>query len=497
MAENELPVIEQIQNKIDIIDPIKFFKHVKILDATSNQIINYQMWPHLEYIIRAIYRFPLVIILKAKQIGVSWTLAGIGCHLCYKTATNVIEISKGEDQAVDLLGKSKFLESQLPEHLRLKKDHTGAYLVHFEKTHSRIHTLPSTQDAGLGETGSIVFWDENEFHPYAKENWGHLKPTIDAGAKGVVVSTADPTTLDSHFKILYRGARKGSFYPIEGVNLMVNEGEEVGDNGFFPIFVGYDCRPGRDEEWYEAVKKTYYMEWQFKADYPRTEEEALSPISGRVVFDPPTLQKLQNEALEAEVRQGVVHIFHNPRMIQYIAGVDMAEGRGGDYSVLWIEGRDGLSRELCAVIHSNHILPDTFAYMSYELLKEYHFPRVIGGADAFGSRFLEDLVVLGYDRGKIYCSDEKREKLGYQETGKTRDKDIVEIERALRNGLKIHYKPAIKEFFAFQWKGSRAEAAEGSHDDLVMAACRANYGFTEYKVGSQKITVTYPNSWRG
>ena len=177
----------------------------------------------------------------------------------------------------------------------------------------------------------------------------------------------------------------------------------------------------------------------------------------------------------------------------------MAEGRGGDYSVLWIEGKDGLSRELVAVIHSNHILPDTFAYMSYELLKEYFTPRVIGGADAFGTRFLEDLVVHGYDKGKIYRTDPKKDKLGYIESGKTREKDILELERAVRGGLKIHFIPAIKEMFAFQYndKNSRAEAAEGSHDDLVMAACKANFGFLNYRSDSSKISVTFPSSWRG
>ena len=498
-----MDILDQILEKIDTINPLEFFKHVKLLDATSNQIVSYEMWPHLEYVIKAIYKWPLVIILKPKQVGISWTIGGIAVHWCYKTATNVVEISKGEDQAIDLLAKSKFIESQLPKYLQLEKDHNDAHLVHFKNKHSRIHTLPSTHDAGLGETGSIVFCDENEFHPYAKENWGHLKPLVDAGGRCVVVSTVDPTTLDSHFKILYRGARKGKrIYPIPGVNLMVNEGEVPGDNGFFPIFLGRDVRPGRTDEWFEEVKKTYYLDWQFRADYPQTEDEALSPITGRTVFDVATLQQLQREALkEEELRQGVTHIFHRPKVgVQYMAGVDMAEGRGGDYSVLWIEGREGLSRELVAVIHSNHVLSDTFSYMSYELLKEYFSPKVIGGADAFGSRFLEDLVVHGYDRGKIYSSDKKREKLGYQETAKSREKDLLELERAIRNGLIIHYHPALEELFAFQWKetksGSRAEAAEGSHDDLAIAACKANFGFLEYKTGNTIKTV-YPKYWRG
>jgi len=477
---DELSVIEQIGQKIDILDPLKFFEHVKILDATTNQIIKYEMWPHLVEFIKAIFKHKQVIVLKSKQVGISWTLAAMALWWCYKMGGNVVMISKGENEAVELLRKAKFIYSQLPKWLQLETLQAGAEQISFKSKYSRIHTLPSTEYAGVGETASLVIWDENEFHPNDKENWAHLKPTIDAGAHGIVVSTADPTTLDSHFKILWREAR-------------------AGNNNFYPIFIPWDAVPNRDVGWLERVKRDYYLEWQFRADYPETEEDALSPITGRTVFDPATLQKLQREALkEEEIRQGVIYIYHKPKIgIQYIAGADIAEGRGGDYSVVWIEGRDGLSRELVVVIHTNRILSDTFALMSYELLKEYYFPRVICGADGWSAPFLRDLVALGYDRGKIYCSDKKKEKLGYQETEKTRNMDIIQLEIAIRGGVKIHYMPAIKECFAFQYaENGRMEVASGSHDDLVMAACKANFGFTNYKYANQGIKVTYPNTRR-
>jgi len=505
MEVKELPIVEQISEKLEISDPINFFKHVKILDATTNQIIPYKMWPHLEYLIKAIYKWPLVIVLKAKQIGFSWTIGGIAVDWCGKIGTNVIEISKGEDQAADLLAKSKFIEENLPKHLQHERDKDGTFLIHFKNKQSRIHTVASTITAGLGETASLVVGDEHEFHPYGKENWAHLKATIDAGAHCVLGSTADPTNIDSNFKILYRGAREGmgDYYPVEGVNLMVNEGEVPGPNGFFPIFIGYDCRLDRDEEWYERTEKTYDLPHQFRANYPKTEAEALSPILGRTIFDGVSLQRMQQNAIkEEEIRQGVIHIFLRPELgVQYMVGVDMAEGRGGDSSVLWIEGMRGLRRELYAVIHSNYVLPDAFAFMSYELLKEYFNPRIIGGATPFEKEFYDYLIALGYDRGKIFSSDKKREKLGYQESGYKGDKRaelLVWMEASIRGNMQIHYIPAIKEFFAFQYaENGRMEVASGSHDDLVMAACKANFGFKEYKVGSVGKSGSYSKTWRG
>lgn len=485
----EVAVEQQLNDYIDAsINPLKFFEHIKILDSTTNAIIPYIMWPHLKYVIRAIYTFPLVIILKSKQVGISWTIAGISRHLCYKTATNVLDLSSGKDAAADLLRKSRFIDTYLPKYLQLEKEHDGTFMLSFKKKHSRILSLPSTIDAGVGQTASLINYDENEFHEYATENYGQTKPTIDAGARGVVVSTIDPTNIDSNFKILWRGARAGKegYFPIPGVNLMVNEGEVVGENGFFPVFLGYDVRPGRDSQWYEATKKTYPLEWQFRAAYPRTEEEALSPLTGRSVFDKQRLMQLLDGATKPlELRQGATSIYLRPKIgVHYIAGADIAEGRGGDYSVLWIEGQEGLQRELCAVIHSNHINPDTFAYMSKELLSEYYSPMVIGGADAFGTTYLKYLMDLGYSKSKIYYSDKKKEKPGYQETGNTQQRDVLALEASIRAGLKIRYKPAILELFSYQWKDtrgiSRAEPAAGAHNDLIMAAAKANFGFKEF-----------------
>jgi len=298
----------------------------------------------------------------------------------------------------------------------------------------------------------------------------------------IVVSTADPKSVDSHFKTLWRGARNGDYYPLKGVNLKVNAGEKPGPNGFFPIFLGYDVRPGRDAEWYEKTRSSYPLEWQFKAAYPRSEEEALSPLIGRSVFDVNVLSRMLEGAAEPlETRQGATKIYLRPEVgVQYIAGADIAEGRGGDYSVLWIEGQKGLHRELCAVIHSNQISIDTFAYMSKETLDEYFKPMVIGGADAYGGIYLKNLVDLGYSRSRIYCSDKKGEKLGYQESGNTQERDIMALEAAIRAGLTIRYKPAILELFAYQLsegKGkSKIEPAKGAHNDLVMAAAKANWG---------------------
>ena len=464
---NDSSVKEQLNEYVDAINnPFAFFKHVKIMDSTTNAVIPFEMWEHLRYFIQAVFSHQLVIVLKSRQIGISWTLAGIALFYCYKLGANVLVLSKGKDESADFLHKARIIYQYLPKFLQQELEHDGTFLLSFKKTHSRIVALPSTEDAGIGQTASLVIADENEFHDFARENYAAVKPTVDAGAPMVVVSAVDKTRVDSHFKTLWRMAKSGS--------------------NFFPIFFPYNVRPGRDKEWYERTRKDYPLGWQFEQNYPLTEQEALSPLTGRSVFDRQILQKMLSEASEPlEIRQGAINIYQRPKVgTHYIAGADIAEGRGGDYSVLWIEGQD-FYRGLAAVIYSNQISVDLFAYMSYGLLLEYFSPMVIGGADAFGGSFLKYLIDMGYSKEKIYCSDKKKEKLGYQETEHTQQVDVLELERVIRAGIRVPFKPAILEMFAYQWadeKGkSKAEPARGAHNDIVMAMVKSNFGFNFYK----------------
>ena len=467
----DLTVEEQLRRYTEAINnPLEFFKYVKILDSTINQIIPAQMWPHLVEFIKAAYRYPKLIVLKSKQVGVSWGLAGIFDHWCFRTGGNVLTLSSNQDAAADLLGKSKFIYDHLPPFLQQGLEHDGTYLLGFEKTHSRILALPSTKNAGIGNTASLVASDENEFHEYAEENYRQIEPTIDAGGHHIIVSTWDKTNINSKFKQLWHGAVAGT-------------------NNFVPMFFGYDVRPGRDEAWRAEKGRDYTTDWELEQNYPRSIEEATSPISARSVFPAKILMDMAKGCYAPkEVRKGAVNIYLRPRPgVQYMAGADIAEGGGGAGSVLWIEGKEGLSRELAAVIYSRHIDTDIFAYLSKELLDEYFQPQVIGGADALGAAYLKALIGLGYPALKIYCTDKKREKLGYQETEATQQADVYALEGVIRNGvLTVHWLPAIQEMLVYQYKErkdgrTQIGPAEGALHDIVMAMVKANFGFTQFK----------------
>lgn len=448
-----------------VANPFEFFKYVKIKDASTQQIIPFEMWPHLKLILLALRDHRQVVLLKPKQIGGSWLAAGYHDWLCYRPATNVLCFSKGEDEAAELVDKSRFINTCLPDWLRNRTPPHDAGsrspMLFFPDTHSRIRALPSTEDAGVGETATHVTRDELDFHKFAEENFAHVKPTVDApgGASILDMSTSKRSKPMSHFKTLYQRAK-------------------AGENNYFPIFLPWYVRADRTREWYIQTRRDYFPLWLFEQDYPTTEEEALGAIEGEGLFERDALQRLLMMCREPkETRVGQTFIFHRPKpTVRYYAGGDAAEGRGGDYSVLWIEGAAGQDRELCTIMRTNRMTPDIFAFHAHQLLAEYGRPLLVMGNDAWGQMVLDALAAMGY-RDRIHCSDQKGEKLGYTELGKKNEQmDLMNFAVAVRDGLTIRYKPAIQEMFSWALENGKY-VSNATHDDCVTAGAMATVAY--------------------
>ena len=475
MIGEELSIDEQIAQYIEATtNPFKFLKYVRILDAERNEIILFEPWEHLINLLSLFLKHRLIVVLKTKQAGMSWLLAAYAVWTCYKTGANVLMISRGENEAADLLGKSKFIHSQLPRWLQLEKEHDGMTMISFKSPKSRIVALSSAASSGVGQTSSLVIRDELDFQKEAESNFASLMATIVAGGQMIDVSTRDKTAVNSHFIQEYMRAKRG-------------------ENDFYPVFLPYNVRPGRTEEWYKEEERKYPIRDFFLANFPRTEEEALSSISQRGLFDIKLLDELiKNEKSPLETRYGTTRIYHRPKVgTDYIAGADIAEGRGGDYSVLWIEGREGLQRELVSIIRTNLLTIDLFAYQSFELLREYFNPFLICGNDAFGLNYLDNLLKLGYTN--IYYEDRVRNKPGYPDafTSDKRRNTFLDLDKALRAGLVIRDKEALIDFVNFQiTEAGRFEAARNAYDDCVCAAAKCNAGWGLRKP-PHKITVSY------
>ena len=443
-------------------NPEEFFKYVRIKDSTHQRTVRFQMWPHNVLLIRlkTQSKQKRLIILKRKQCGYSWTLAGINAFKCHRPVTNILNFSLGENEAAELTAKSRFINDHMPDWLKLNTDKGGpsSPTITFPDTGSRIRSLPSTEKAGTGETATDVNNDEADFHDYFKENMANILATVEAGAYHTIQSTSVRSKPMSEFKEMYRKSLRG-------------------ENNYYPLFVGAMVRPDQGWEWYESSKKDYPELWQHAANYPLTVDDALGGVEGAGLFDKDAIDRLIIGAREAPIVRGFQHLYYRPQgVFRYYAGADLAEGRGGDFSVLWIEGADiNGRRHLAAVMRSNGLEPELFAMQSLGLLRDYGSPNLVCGADAWGQMFLKTLDQQFYSN--IFCSQPP--KLGYIEFSVGKQQNLMSFSMAVRDGLEIQFEPVIREMLGWNVDDKNRYYSTGKYDDCIIAASNADFAYRE------------------
>ena len=247
----------------DFLDKVKILERSQMQSGLAGGAATFQKWPYIITLAKAITENRLVSVLKARQLGFSWTSAAYAAWmLTFNPGTNVLMISKGQQEAFSLLDKVRFILKNLPADWQHTLSPDSRSEIGIPAFDSKVMALPSTEDAGRSETASVVIQDEADFHEYHAQNYAAVKPTIDGGGQMIMGSTSNKRQMGSLFKELYRNAP---------------------DNGWHTVFIGWDSRPGRDEKWYQAVKDTVpvmqlggmspdqYME----PEYPSEEIEAL------------------------------------------------------------------------------------------------------------------------------------------------------------------------------------------------------------------------------
>ena len=210
--------------------------------------------------------------LKARQIGWSTLVAAHQFWLAFFTPDqNIIDLSRTEREAVQLLRKTKYGFSHLPSWM---VDRGPRSLVEHQQrmffgNGSQIVSMPSASDPARGESATLIVVDEWAFLPNPEEAWSSIEPVADVGGRIIGLSTANGS---------------GNFFH----HLWV--GSSTGNNKFEPMFYPWSATEDRDDAWYES-KVESMLPWQLAQEYPTTPEEAFVK-SGNPVFDLDVLDEL-------------------------------------------------------------------------------------------------------------------------------------------------------------------------------------------------------------
>ena len=224
-------------------------------------IIPFHGWPEQNQTLLEFGTFRLNLILKARQLGITWIALYFCIHdLIFNLGHTVVAISKTEEDAKELVRRVSVVLENMPELLAgggIMWDSTASAIYIYGGDRRKISifkAFPASPSAGRSFTANIVLLDEWAFQQYAEEIWVSAYPTINrpAGGKVIGLSTIMKGTL---FERLW-----------------------VEENDFHKIFLSVFTDPRRDFEWYEKTARALGV--KVKQEYPRTAEEALSTLGG-------------------------------------------------------------------------------------------------------------------------------------------------------------------------------------------------------------------------
>lgn len=455
--------------------------YVSVQDAVSQQIIKWRPHPHLLELIDLVQgwadqprpRKPVyIIILKSRQVYTTTTIAAIANWLCtFFESTRVFESSLREDDANEILGRSRFINNEHPEFLKLKLAPDQSSLLGFPSTHSRIRALPSTAGAGRSTDATMVFPDEWEYHTDAEKNFAAIKPTMDKGGLFIGASTVDKTNLESFPKSIWRGSIDGS-------------------NNFVRLFWDYYVVPNRtDETWEEDTKGL--ADWQKEGEYPRSEDEAMSVPKSTCYFDRDAIAQMMKECREPlETRHGdLVRIYGNSvAERKYVLAVDPSEGEYDPAVAVIADWR----REEDVVAFRGKISIDQQARIIYELYEEYNKPFTSVERNAAGILLIEKLKEMGVRNW--YFTDKGKKKEGWWTSGTsggggTRPVMLSDLaEDIAGRHMGIPMRDALSEFLSFSWIDGKPQAIRGAHDDWVMVHGILGQARKSFRGGEVRIT---------
>lgn len=187
-------------------DPAYFaHSYGQVYNATDRAWLPFRLWPAQVAVLRQMQRERLLVVLKARQLGLTWLALAYGLHtLLFGAPATVLLFSLREAEAVELLGRLRGLYAQLPRWMQARRTVKAGATVWELSTGSR--AIAFSTKAGRSYTGTLAIVDEADFVPDLGLFLNGVKPTVDGGGKLLLISTSDKRRPVSTFKSLYRAA---------------------------------------------------------------------------------------------------------------------------------------------------------------------------------------------------------------------------------------------------------------------------------------------------
>jgi hypothetical protein len=242
------------------------------------------------------------------------------------------------------------------------------------------------------------------------------------------------------------------------------EGAEQNTNEYKSFRVDWWDVPGRDRAWREqTINNTSQM--QFDQEFGNTFFG-----TGDTLINAESLMGLKARPPIRNMEGGKLLVYKEPEKgRQYICMVDVARGRGQDYSTFQMIDVTSRPFEQVAVYRDNTISPILFPNVIWKYAKVWNNAYTIIESNDAGSVVTTGLYYdLEYEEVHTE-SNVKSSEIGILMTKKVKRIGCSAIKDLMENNkILLHDENTILEASTFVAKGVSYEASSGNHDDLMM-----------------------------
>ena len=433
-------------------DPSYFArKYVKIISLDEG-LVNFNLYPYQEQMFNHFNDNRFSIVLACRQSGksISSVVYLLWYAIFHPEKTIAVLANKGAT-AREMLQRVTLALEHLPFFLQPGCRALNKGSIEFSNN-SRIVAAATSGSSIRGMSVNLLFLDEFAFVERASEFYTSTYPVISSGKDTKVIITSTANGIGNTFHKIWEGAVQQT-------------------NEYKPYTVNWWDVPGRDEEWKrQTVSNTSQL--QFDQEFGNTFFG-----TGDTLINSDTLLDLRSKPPIQVLEGGDVKVYEETKKDhEYLMTVDVARGRGQDYSTFNVIDITVRPFKQVAVYRNNTISPILFPDIIYKFAKVYNNAYVIIESNDQGSIVCRGLYYdLEYENVHVESAI-KSNAVGIEMTRKSKRlgcsgiKDLLEERK-----LDICDENTILEISTFVSRGQSYEASDGNHDDLMMNLVMLGY----------------------
>ena len=436
----------EIQEYVKCIKEPAYFAstYCKVI-SLDRGLVPFSLYPYQEKMFSHFNESRFCIVLACRQSGKSISSVAylLWYALFHPEKTIAVLANKGAT-AREMLARVTLMLEHLPFFLQPGTKALNKGSLEFSNN-SRIIAAATSGSSIRGMSVNLLYLDEFAFVERAAEFYTSTYPVISSGRDTKVIITSTANGIGNMFYNIYEGAVQGT-------------------NQYRPFRVDWWDVPGRDEAWKDAtISNTSQL--QFDQEFGNTFFG-----TGDTLIGAEALMEQKAEGSIRLIENNQVNIYKEPvKNHQYIMTVDVAKGRGQDYSTFTVIDISTRPFEQVAVYRCNTISPILFPNIIYKYAKVYNDCYVVIESNDQGGLVTHGLYYeLEYEHMHME-SLIRADQLGVEMNRKIKRigcsaiKDLIESRK-----IKIYDANTIMEMSTFVAKGVSFEASDGNHDDLMM-----------------------------